>query len=455
MPQMSNDRGKRFVRRSGLTKGSWRRRLGALLVGSLASISLFSTDGAGLTLEQAVQLALTRNERSRAAEMRVSAAEARVDKARTLFLPDLIATGNYTRRAYQTFRVVEGQRFPIQRYNVWSPRGVLTFNLYDPSAAPLYRQVRRENQATRLTAANDKRLLAFEAANAFLTALSMEQVLEAARRRLEFAKRSLADTRARFEAQLVSSNDVTRAELELATAERELTRTQGGMETASLQLGYLLNTKVEGPIEMPVSLLQAAATPPDPGTGVVAEALKRRQDVAAIRQHTDALRAAASEPLLRFLPSLRMTGQYTMTNESGLSGRNRDWLIGLALTWNMYDGGERFADRAERQALADAADLDAQALERRVDVELNTALVVLANEQAAVKQAGVAADVARTNMEQATELYRQGLASALEVADANVRLFEAEVALVRERYGLTLAYLDWRAALGLDPLGKE
>jgi hypothetical protein len=43
----------------------------------------------------------------------------------------------------------------------------------------------------------------------------------------------------------------------------------------------------------------------------------------------------------------------------------------------------------------------------------------------------------------------------LEAADANVRMFEAEVTLVTERYGLAIAYLNFEAALGLDPFGKE
>jgi outer membrane protein TolC len=41
------------------------------------------------------------------------------------------------------------------------------------------------------------------------------------------------------------------------------------------------------------------------------------------------------------------------------------------------------------------------------------------------------------------------------VADANVRLFEAELALVQARYGMGIAYLSLEAALGLDPFGKE
>ena len=47
------------------------------------------------------------------------------------------------------------------------------------------------------------------------------------------------------------------------------------------------------------------------------------------------------------------------------------------------------------------------------------------------------------------------MSSALEVADANFSLFNANVSLVRARYGLGTAYLTFEAALGLDPLGKE
>ena len=47
------------------------------------------------------------------------------------------------------------------------------------------------------------------------------------------------------------------------------------------------------------------------------------------------------------------------------------------------------------------------------------------------------------------------LATALAVADANLRLFEAEVDLARARYGVGVAFLGLRAARGLDPLGKE
>jgi len=90
-----------------------------------------------------------------------------------------------------------------------------------------------------------------------------------------------------------------------------------------------------------------------------------------------------------------------------------------------------------------------------VDVEVRNALVSLDIQRAAVKQARAAQQVAQKNATETSELYRQGLASALEVADANISLFDADVALVRQRFALGVSFLNLEAALGLDPFGKE
>ncbi len=410
---------------------------------------------APLGLERAVQLALERNERGRTAQLQGEAADARVAKARAFFFPDLTLVGNYTRRAYQTVREVGGEQVIIQRRNVLAPRATATLTLFDPRALPLYRQARRERDAAKLNAREDRRLLGFEAADAFLRTLSAEQVHEAARRRLDLAEQSLADARARFSAQLVGSNDVTRAELELATARHQATRAQGEKESAYLHLGYLLDTPVAGSLVAPQELLQIAAQPPGEESPLIEGALRIRLDLAASQRHAEAQAAAAGEPLRRLLPSLNANGQYRMTNEGGLSGRTRDWSAGMDLTWSIFDRGQLWADRSERRALARIADLAAQAAVRRAALEVRTALVALTSQQAAIDQAQVAAQVARVNAAQTAELYRQGLTSALAVADASARLFEAEVALAREQYGVALAYLDLRSARGLNPVGEE
>lgn len=410
-----------------------------------------------LTLDKAVALALERNERSLATRESEAAANARVAQARSFFLPTVTSTGTYTRRAYETRRVVGGTEVIIQRYNALSETVALSQTLFDARSLTSLAALRAQRNADVAAATERRRQLAFEVSQAFLATLGTSQVREASARRFTFAGQNLEAAKARFAAGLASVNDVTRAELEYATAEVGLTQVKGEVETSLLQLGHLLDAPeaVRGSLVVPEFLIEAAAAEAADAEALVGEALARRLDVSSLRWEASSRRSLAKLPLLGWVPSLSASGRYSLTNEASFNNRNWNWSLGATLSWSLFDGGARFGQRKEQLALARLADLDYQAATRQVDAQVRQALVSLANQRASLKQATVAHEVAKKNAAETAELYRQGLASALEVADANVRLFEAEVALVQERYGLGVAFLNLEAALGLDPFGKE
>ncbi|WP_044185628.1 TolC family protein [Hyalangium minutum] len=416
---------------------------------------LEEASGEPLTLERAVSLATERNETALAAQRRAEAADARVARARAFFFPELTVVGTYTRRLNQTVREVGGEQVVVQAFNALGATATARVSLLDARGFPLYRQARLEGEAAELDAREARRLVGFEAADAFLSTLGNQQVYEAAKRRLEFARQSLQDAKARAEAGLASTNDVTRAELEVSTAEVQLASARGSADTSRIELGYLLVSPVEGALALPEPLLAQAAGMTGQPAGLEQEAQARRLDILSAKLKVEAQEAYAREPLARLFPTLGLSGQYRLTNETGLAGRRGDGFLALDLTWNLFDGGERYADRRERVALAQALELEATARTRRVGVDLQRAQVQLSNAQAALRQSELAASQARRNAEETGILYRQGLSTALAVADASLRLFEAEVAMAQARYTLGVALLDLRAALGLDPLGKE
>jgi outer membrane protein TolC len=403
--------------------------------------------GAELTLEEAIRLALEQNERPRIAEQRSMAAESRVDQARAFFFPDLSLSGSYLRQDSDVGRTGSFSN----RDEVVSAAVSANLRILDARLFPLYRQAKLERRAARLDELEENRLLAFEVADAFLRTLSIQQVQASAERRLLFARNTVEDTRARFEAKLVSVNDLTRAELELAIAEREASLAEGESREFLLQLGYLIHARIVEPLEARVLFFD----PPEPGDPerLVEEARERRLDLAADEARRKGLEAFALEPAMRFIPSLGATGQIEEVFEEGPN--ERDWFVGLDLTWLLYDGGERMAQRSERKALARIVGLELEAARRQVDLDVRRALIAMQKERAVAHEAEKAVEIGRQNAEEITVLYRQGLATALQVADANVRLFEAEVALAQARYGLGLSLLNLRAARGLDPLEGE
>jgi len=445
-----------------MIRARYRRIAGALYgLGFLVGLLwiLFPSPAAAqdevLTLEAAIRIALVGNERAISADQQYREADARLTQARAYFLPTLSISGNYTRRPFEVQRIIGNQPLIVQSLNALSAAGSFSLNIFDSHSLPTLLQADAARSAQDFSTTEAKRKLAFDVGNAFLAALSTDRVMEASKHRFDFSKQSLEAARARYSAGLVSVNDVTRAELDYATAELGITQVQGQVETTYNQLGFLLNAPTPKKLEVPDFLLRAADEAPLNIEQLVSDAQNRRPDVNSLRMQAKAQHALVVEPALKWLPTLALTGRYSYTNEAGLTGRNFNWNAGLSMSWSVFDGLARNGSYSERTALAYEADLNLRTALRKVDLDVHNAVSSLATYRAAVRQAAVALDIAQKNATQTAELYRQGISSVLQVADANVQLFYAEVALVTQRYSLGTAYLNLESALGLDPLGKE
>ena len=161
------------------------------------------------------------------------------------------------------------------------------------------------------------------------------------------------------------------------------------------------------------------------------------------------------------MPTLAARGTYRSTNEAGLSGTAHDWNVAVVLAWSVWDGGDNLALAKQLEAQWQEAELDVARLRRRLAPAVERAQADLATAPAAIEQASVVADVARQNAEEVHERYRQGLATALEQADALVAQFEAESDLARQGFAHAQARLALARAIGewppIDtlPIGSE
>ncbi|MDD8025229.1 MAG: TolC family protein [Acidobacteriota bacterium] len=428
-----------------------------LAVGSIAPLAAAqaAAEEGAMTLETAIRLALANNERALSADQDIRIARSRLVQAKASFLPSVNVTGTYTRRPFEVARLIGNQNIIVQSYNGLSGAANLSMTLFNSANLPALLAAGANLDTESFSAFDSKRRVAFDVGTAFLGALSQDQVLGASKRRMEYAQQSLDAAKARFAAGIVSANDVTRAELEFATAEMGAAQVQGEVDASYLGLGFLLNVPAPKKLAVPDFLLKSVEEAIAPIGQLIGQAQARRADVQALRSAARSQHALIIEPTLKWLPTLTLNGRYTYTNEAGLTGKNFNWNAGLTMNWSIFDGLSRNGEYSEQKALAYQADLNVQAGLRQVDLDVRSAIVSLESQRAGLKKAIVAHDVAIRNAAETAELYRQGLASALQVADANVSLFEAAVDLVRARYGVGSAYLNFESALGLDPLGKE
>jgi outer membrane protein TolC len=408
--------------------------------------ALHAATGGQLDLGEVVDLALATSERALATGSREAAARASVSKARASFLPTVTLTGIYAHNSATT---------AITPNDSVSATASAQLAISAASPLPLYRQVPASADAEIDAARDDRRLLAFDAARAYLAVLGATTVVASAAEQVALADTNLNYARARVAASLASSNDATRAELALAEARTALAQAQGELVRAQATLGSLIGRQAIGPLAPAADLLAAARRPIGAEGVQIDAALARRLDVRAARARSLAASEGALAPSRRLIPALDLLGQYRVASNAFASGDHDNWAVSVTLTWVLWDGGARGADADLAQAQARLAQLEVSAAGRQVELEVRQARAALGAAQAQGRSAAAQVSAARQNLDEVRILYQRGLARALEVADATSELFVAEVQVANAEFALGGAQLDLYAALGLDPLGLE
>lgn len=429
----------------------------AIVLGASAPVRAQETSanapaGPALTLEQAIALALSGNEISGIAAARLEGAAALRRQAIAQFLPALTITANATRRAREVTRLINGDEVTVQAIDAYSSQAAVDTPLFDLRALPLIRAATRGLEAQTIESEELRRALAFDVADSFYAALSLERLLEAARQRVAVGRQTVDESRIRLDAGLANRNDLTRTELELATAELVATRAANSVTTARLSLFYLIHPPTDFAIGELAVPERAAPLAADRET-LVTQALAGRQELAALDQRWQAARQLALAPRLGWVPRLDLRGIYRWTNEAGLSGNSEDWNLGANFTWELFDGGDRSALAAQRDAAAKEAELDLAQRRRQVELEVDQASADLATAEAALAQARTQVAFAAQNAEEVRERFQNGLATALEQTDAQVAEFEAEVEVARQGFARDVADLALQRALGGWPAG--
>ncbi len=417
------------------------------MISVLALTALVATGAATptLTLEEALEAARTNNLDLKAARARLEQAEESSRRAWAGYLPTVSVGASYTRNSNEAVVALPGgPEIVIQPFDQLGAQAEVRQALIAPQ---LWAGIRASYSAERLATLNTeqaKREILFGVAQAFYGAAAQQSAMTAQERLLEVNQARVKDTRARYEAGTVTRVALLRAELDLTRAEQDLVRTRNALAAAKLALATLM-VREDTNFEL--------APPPEPElpaqNGELADqALKQRADVAASREAVELARINRQGAWLAYLPSLGLSAQARTSNAAGFTGQATIWSITLGLNWTIWDGGlreialrEQAARIVESTAQQRASELRAVEEVKRAQLDLETALGNRTRAQQAV-------ELARETQRLTEISFKAGVATYLEVADANAALTGAEVGFVNERLNASLAALRLLRAIG-------
>ncbi len=301
-------------------------------------------------------------------------------------------------------------------------------------------------------AANGVRLtLIGDVARAYVDARGLQRRIKVTEATIAAQRDTVGLTRARFQAGTGNGLDAVRAEAQLASFEAELPPLRAAFATDVHRLGVLTGQAPGALAEIlapPAPVPMMAATPQ---AGVPAGLLRRRPDIREAEQRLAQATADIGVAVAERYPSFSLPGTISLTNTKLIDLFRKAslvWAIGPDVSVPLFDAGFRRAEvelRYARQAQARAA------WEQTVLLALEEVENALANwrEEADRHKALVAsADGNADALALATELYTRGLASFLDVLDAQRALFLAQSALAASEAALSTDLVALYKALG-------
>jgi outer membrane protein TolC len=419
---------------------------------TLLALTLSATLAAApvLTLDEALQSARQQNLDLKIAQARLEQAQTATRKAWAGYLPTVVASGSIVRNSDAAV-IPAGTLAPVAiTIQPLVQRGAQVEVRQALIAPQLIAAIQASYQSTDLAKLNTetaRREILFGVAQAYYGAAAQQEALKAQQRLLELNQAREKDTAARFEAGTVTRVALLRAQLDRTRAEQDLVRARNALASLKLALGTLIQREPpEFELAPPPEPQVPASQSPD---ALVDEALKNRTEVQAAQKGVDLSHTSKRGVWLSYLPNVGVSGAYRVSNAVGFTGTNDSWIITFAASWTLFDGGLREANLTEASARVVEATVSERLAEARVREEVRRSQLDLENALANRAKAEESLSLARESNRLTDVSFKAGVATYLEVADANTALTSAEVGFVSERLQASLASLRLLKSLGL------
>ena len=340
------------------------------------------------------------------------------------------------------FGSVGGPSFPgvpniVGPFNVFDARVSVSQSVVDFAALNDARAETHNFEAARLMSQNARDFVINVAGTLYVHALGSRARAESARAQQQTAQALYDQALDLKQSGLVAGIEVLRAEVQLSTEIQRATVTANEFEKAKLQLARAIGLPLGQDFalddrlpELPTSELTLDSA--------LEQAYRTRPDYQAALERVRAAEATRRAVASSLLPSLRVNADY---GDIGLSASDAQvtYAVSGVVSIPIFQGG-RFrgklleADADLRQRRAEAEDLKAS-----IYYEVRTAFLDLEATAQQLKTATRARDLAAQQLVQARDRFAAGVASNIEVVQAQEAVAIANEQFISAQYGYDLA----------------
>ena len=416
--------------------------------------------GEGLTLSEAVELALAKNPLTRVTAAGRQLADAHLAVARATRWPLLQASEMVTRSNNPVFvfgSLLEQGRFGADNFGLNSlnnPDALTNFRAGLSVRVPVYDQrqsgaridqarlgQQQADQQTELVAQQ----IRFDVLKSYYGVLLAESKVVVAEDAIQMASADLKRIKDRFETGFVVRSDLLAAEVQVSEFRQQKIQALGELAIAQAALNTALGLPVHAPhtitdqlsarlfhIEAPDELNRLALTHrPEYARAMLALRMTARQ-----------VRGARDEVLPRVdaFASLGVSGRSPVTGSS-------DYAMGASVTVNLFDAGRKARINQARAAQA-IAEAEQEQLANQISFEVVRAYRQFVSARERLQVVGQTIVQATEVLRIVQDRYREGLTTITEVLRAELALVRARTDVLTARHDHYVAYANVLLATG-------
>jgi outer membrane protein, multidrug efflux system len=252
----------------------------------------------------------------------------------------------------------------------------------------------------------------------------------------------------RLEGGYASGLETARAQAALSNVAATIPQIESQIVAQENALDLLLGRN-PGPIARGAALVDQY-DPPDVPAGLPSTLLERRPDLREAEQNLIAANANVGVAKTNFFPTISLSALFGGVSPqlSELTGAGKAWTVAGDFTGPIFTGGRLKNQYRASIALRDQSKISFEKSVTQAFGEVSTALISHQELGKAYQEEMVSVGAYRESVRLSTLRYDSGLASYLDVIDAQLQLYPAETTAVNYDLGRKLALVNLYQTLG-------
>lgn len=255
-------------------------------------------------------------------------------------------------------------------------------------------------------------------------------------------------------------SNVLRSITALKNLEPQRLRAERDAEAARMELNRILGRPVEDPLELDTAVaMEIPVEPRDPNTRPLDSLVEKRPDIQNLTLARKSMETRARYLKMLYLPTLAATGKIGVTafdvDQVPDLEDNNEWRVGVAINWNIFDGGAKLARAHQTQSQARQLHINEQQQRKTARIQIENSYRDFLAADTALAAAEVAVNAARDAQAMLSEDFRSGKGNITDLLGADEDLRQSEFQVLNARYVKVRSRGALRLALGQGLINEE